>query len=82
MNEVRGGGDPLRAMYFVAAVLMGLASLAVVLLMFVPRDTFSSSNPEDIWVPGSGPGYDAPIETRRADEPPVTAEEREELHHH
>jgi hypothetical protein len=82
MSRSTGGGDPLRAMYFVAAVLMAVASLFVVLMMFIPRDIFSSSDPEAIWVPGTGEGYEAPERSGTAPEEALTPAQLEELHHH
>jgi hypothetical protein len=67
------GGDPLAAMYFVAAVLMGIAALVIVALMLLPSDFLSSDDGES-WTPGSGEVYGAP----RTIEAPAP----EELHHH
>jgi hypothetical protein len=76
------GGDPLRAMYFVAAVLMGLGSVVIVVLMFLPGDVFSRTDPDALFFPGSGPTYDGPAQ-------PLSQEERleqirvdEEMHLH
>ena len=77
---VKGGGDPLGAMYFVAAVLMAIGALVVVLSLFVPRDLLTRDS-EDVYVPGSGETYVAP-----GNAPPnITPEEAarlEELHAH
>ncbi len=67
------GGDPLAAMYFIAAVLMGVGALVVVVLMLVPSDFLSSDN-EEAWIPGSGEAYDGP----RTIQAPVS----EDLHQH
>lgn len=53
------GGDPLAAMYFIAALLMGIGAIVVVVLMLVPSDFFSSDDGER-WTPGSGEVYGAP----------------------
>ncbi len=68
------GGDPLAAMYFIAAVLMGVGALVVVVLMLIPSD-FLSSNDGEVWIPGSGEAYDGPPRTIQAPVP-------EDLHHH
>jgi hypothetical protein len=75
------GADPLKAMYFLAALLMAVAFIVIVGMMFVPPDYFSRSDPEELFVPGSGPGYERPV----APAPPPTAAEAaalEELHQH
>lgn len=82
MNERRGGGDPLTAMYFVAAVLMAIASLTIVLLMFVPRDGSSPSDPEDLWVPGALPAYDMPQPAGAPAADGPSPEQEAELHLH
>jgi hypothetical protein len=72
--------DPLRAMYFIAALVMAIAFLVIVVMMFIPPDFFSRSDPDELFVPGSGEAYDAP-----APPPPVSraeAEALEELHQH
>jgi hypothetical protein len=78
-QPTRGGrADPLSAMYFVAAVVMGIAAIIVVSLIFVPQDMFSHQS-KDAWVPGTGEVYptsNAPPETA------AQAEQREELHDH
>ena len=69
-----GGGDPLAAMYFVAAILMGLGALLVIVLMLLPSD-FLASDDGEVWTPGSGEVYDGPPRTIQA---PVS----EDLHQH
>ena len=65
--------DALGAMYFVAAVLMGLGALVVIVLMFLPSDFLSRS--DDAYVPA------APTERTT---PPAPAAEAppEDLHMH
>jgi hypothetical protein len=78
---IRGGGDPLAAMYFIAAVLMGIGALAVVIILFMPRDFFTRGS-EDEWVPGSGEVYTAPGDNPVPVITPAEAERREEMHDH
>jgi len=73
------GGDPLRAMYLLASLLMAAACVLIVLLMFLPSDAFTRQQGEDTWTPGSIPGYVPPIEVP-ADAMPEHV--REELHLH
>jgi len=80
-SVTKGGGDPLAAMYFVAAVLMGLGAMAVVLFLFLPRDLFTRDNP-NAWVPGTEPGYAQPETPTPRIETPAEAAVREELHQH
>ena len=80
-TPLRGGGDPLAAMYFVAAVLMGVGALAVVLFLFLPRELFTRQS-EEAWVPGSGEVYAAPGDNPQRVETPAEAAVREEMHDH
>lgn len=50
-------GDPLAAMYVLAALFMGIAAVVVVAMIFVPSDLFRSEPAEGVWRPGSGPGW-------------------------
>jgi plastocyanin len=59
------GGDPLAAMYILAALLMAVAAGVVILLMFV-GDGSSSSDTANLWIPGSGPGWQ-PLGAEQAD---------------
>lgn len=56
-RQIRGGGDPLGAMYILAAVAMGIGFIVITILIFVPRDLFDRSSPEDLYRPGSGEGW-------------------------
>ncbi len=60
------GGDPLAAMYMLAALLMAAAAGVVILLMFVPDGASSSADAADLWIPGSGSGWE-PIAIERPD---------------
>lgn len=60
------GGDPLAAMYMLAAVLMAAAAGVVTLLMFVADGTTSTADAADLWIPGSGAGWE-PIALERPD---------------
>jgi heme/copper-type cytochrome/quinol oxidase subunit 2 len=63
------GGDPLGAMYIVAAVGMGVAALVVVVLMFLPSDLFDGRDDADVWVPGSIPAWAPPSIASGVSEP-------------
>jgi cytochrome c oxidase subunit 2 len=69
-TEPSRGGDPLAAMYVVAAIAMATAAVVVVLLMFVPRDWFQGTDEEAVWVPGSLPGWTPPARAAELLEPP------------
>lgn len=71
------GGDPLGAMYFVAAILMGIGAIVVVALMFVPRDLLVEEG--DAYVPGATPGY---VGTAPTTQSPEQRQAEEELHIH
>jgi cytochrome c oxidase subunit II len=47
-------------MYALAAVAMGLAFLAIVVLMFIPRDLFHRTPSSGVWTPGSIPAWTPP----------------------
>ena len=72
-------GDPLRAMYFVAALLMGVVFLVIVALAFVPPDAFSRPDEEDLFIPGTGEAY-VPQVAPRSDT--LSTQEAEDLHLH
>ena len=80
-GRLPGGGDPLAAMYFVAAVLMGTGALAIALFLFLPRDIFTRSS-QDAFVPGTGEVYIAPGNNPPPVITPEEAARREELHDH
>jgi hypothetical protein len=78
------GGDPLAAMYFLAAAAMGVAALIVIAAVFLPRDIFSGSNEEDVIHPGEGTHFvpetpAAPVDSATA---AAAAAEAEEMHYH
>lgn len=80
-NPEASRADPLKAMYLLAALLMAIAFVVIVVMMFIPPDLFSRSDPNELFVPGSGETYDAPV----APAPPPTAAEAaalEEMHQH
>jgi hypothetical protein len=77
MSRARRAADALGAMYFVAAVLLGVGAVVVIALMFVPSGFLSRA--ADRWIPGSTPGYEGPAPAS------VTPEQRqseEDLHIH
>jgi len=78
------GSDPLAAMYFLAAILMGVASLVVVAFIFVPRDLFSGRGGEDVIVPGAGESWvpEQPREPMDSATAARRAAEAEEMHFH
>jgi hypothetical protein len=78
-RQPRSGGDPLRAMYLLATLLMAAACVVVVVLMFVPGDRVAASG-DDVWTPGSLPSYEAPAPPDES--AAIPAEVREELHLH
>jgi hypothetical protein len=82
MQPTRHSGDPLRAMYFIAALLMGVASVVVVVLMFVSSGALGRPPGENAWVPGTGDTYEAPAAAAAPAVDTLTAEQREEMHHH
>src|SRR5687768_9290352 len=43
-------------MYIVAALLLALGAVVIVILMFIPSNAFDR-NSENVWVPGSTPGF-------------------------
>ncbi len=53
-------------MYMLAAVLMAVAAGVVTLLMFVPDGATSSVDAANLWIPGSGPGWE-PLAIERPD---------------
>jgi hypothetical protein len=77
------GGDPLGAMYFLAAVLMGVAFLAIVVLTFLPRDFFSRPDSENLFVPAA-PAVKAETapDSAAASESAAAAREAEDMHMH
>lgn len=66
--------DALGAMYFVAAVLMGIGALVIIVLMFIPTDFLSRS--EDAYVPAAPALQPDQSQTAPVEEAP------EELHMH
>jgi hypothetical protein len=80
MHNLPRREDPLRAMYFVAAILMGLAFLVVVAMIFVPPNFFERLG-RDEWTPGTEE-YVAPGDVPRPPETPAERAAREELHVH
>lgn len=67
---MRGGGDPLGAMYILAAVAMGIGFLIITVLIFVPSDLFDRSAPEDLYTPGSGTSWVEESRLHPITEPP------------
>jgi cytochrome c oxidase subunit 2 len=55
VDGTRRGGDPLVIMYVVAALAMLLGSLAVIVMIFIPRDETAPG--EGAYVPGSIEGF-------------------------
>jgi heme/copper-type cytochrome/quinol oxidase subunit 2 len=57
METEKGTGNPLGAMYLLAAVLMFVATLVIVVMMFVPAGGRNRIDPDEAYVPGSLPGF-------------------------
>lgn len=72
-KAVSRSGDPLAAMYVLAAVAMGIAFIVIFVLIFIPTDWFEEE-PAEVWVPGSGPGWSPPAGIRALSEPPGVRE--------
>lgn len=63
-------GDPLAAMYVLAALALGIAAIVVVAMIFIPTDLFQDAPTDGVFVPGAGPTWTAPAALAALSEPP------------